>query len=146
MKKILLSFLMLFGIVGLVKADENDGYGRGFGGQKMWLTSATTSNDEWGIISTGSIVLAGIRISSWGYNSEIKFIQCSTSTPAGKFVHFGATVPFANGSGIPTNAIGKPYEDVQYIMKSTTAGWAYKTTGDLPAKLEILYDYDNPRR
>jgi hypothetical protein len=151
MRKLFL-FLVMFGIVGILKADENDGIMGGWGGQKIWKTSETASNDNWVMIATGNIMIGFVNVSSRGYATEIKFEQVY-STVDWK-IHgdswcytYGSTVP-ANGVwGFPTNAIGSPYGDMIYVMQQSTTGWKYNTSGGTPAKLRILWDYvTNPKR
>jgi hypothetical protein len=145
MKK-LLTFLFLVGFVGIAKADQKGKFDS-FKGIPVWQSSFTMINEEWQILSTGPVMIGYVQVSSRGYNSEIKFLQCSSTVDfksvsgTNEFTNFfGSTYPFVNGAGFPTNAIGSPYGDMIYVMLYSSAGWSYKTTGTTPAKLRVLFD------
>jgi hypothetical protein len=157
MKKLLLVGVGMLFMAGVIKADEYDGMTGGFGGSKVWRSSDTQSNDNWVVLATGNIIIGYVQVSSKGFNSEIKFCQVfstvnfrvhgsSWAYPSGRYDYYTGTVPAGGSWGFPTNNVAFPSTDMIYVMRESTMGWKYNTSGAVPAKLRILWDYKIPPR
>jgi hypothetical protein len=145
MKKLLVSIFGLFMLCSMVQAmDFGYGVQGEFAGLKKWKSSDTASNDGWVVIATGNIVVGYIQVSSPGINSWITLQQSSaTGIPMNlKPNWFGSSVPTsANNTGAGFGTTKDIMNPLIYVMTESTAGWGYKTSGDLPATIRILWDY-----
>jgi hypothetical protein len=155
--------LMLFGS-SLFAAGNDEGVTGNFGLKKIWQSSETASNSDWIWMTTGAIVIGYVQVSSPGLNSSISFQQMGSTNAGMNFRYYsGSTMP-AYGGGLPTifpttgdgiflnlidsgTYLSTPRGQVYTSTGSgTPLGWSFRTTGDVPAKLRILWDYiDWPR-
>ena len=131
---------LFFGLVSISNAFQT--INGTINGKEIWRSTDIANNASNVFIATGHVAVGYVFISSPGVNSNI-FFQAAGSTNAGFAfpTFYGSSVPY-NGATQGISTTKENYGDgMKYIMQRSTFGWTMSTTGDVPARLRILWDY-----
>lgn len=128
MKKLLLvAFASLCLLSVRVQAESNNGILGTYGGEKVWRTTTTASNDFNSKVACGSIVIGGISIGVPGTSSTLElFDGYSSSQTSTKRIHKTDTTSKVNPNDFAINH---------------SSGLIINNLGSPPAEITIFYDW-----
>lgn len=124
MKKFLFILTLMGACAGFAHADAQGTMGT-IGGQKLWKSSQTASNDQVIVSSIGHVFLATPYVGTPGSTSFVVYTNGQGST---------ITIKMQTTS---TN------QNASSMIFTSTSGWGYKSYGGTPAEIAIPWDFKN---